>query len=70
MFSKYAKMNNFIIMTANLRSSYLVLRLAKQQKLDGMQIVKMTEWTNLTEVQKSEEVLFIDAYKQIEMAME
>ncbi|MBD7614391.1 AAA family ATPase [Klebsiella pneumoniae] len=70
MFSKYAKQNNFILMTANLRSSYLVLRLANLQKKQGMQIVRMTEWTNLTEVQKSEEGLFTRAYNDIEAAME
>jgi ABC-type lipoprotein export system ATPase subunit len=70
MFSKYAKNNNFILMTANLRSSYLVLRLANLQKKQGMQIVRMTEWTNLTEVQKSEEGLFTRAYNDIEEAME
>lgn len=30
----------------------------------------MTEWTNLTEVQKSEEGLFTRAYNDIEEAME
>lgn len=69
MFSKYAKQNNNIIMTANLRSSYLVLRLAKLQKENGMQIIKMTEWTNLSEVQKSEEDLFIRAYQEINEEM-
>ncbi len=69
MFSKYAQQNNYIVMTANLRSSYLVLRLAKLQKESGMQIIKMTEWTNLTEVQKSEEELFIRAYKDINEEM-
>jgi len=70
MFSKYVSRGNYILMTANLRSSYLVLRLADIQKKEKMQIVKMTEWTSLSQVQKSEESLFLDAYRQIEAAME
>ncbi|UCM50382.1 AAA family ATPase [Aeromonas caviae] len=69
MFSKFATEGNTIVMTANLRSSYLVLRLSELQKSKKMQIVRMTDWTKLTDVQKSEEELFYNAYKHIESAL-
>lgn len=69
MFSTFVKDGNSILMTANLRSSELVLRLAKLQKRRGMQIVKMTDWTDLSEVQQSEEKLFTNAYRDIEAAL-
>ena len=69
MFSSFAKSGNFILMTANLRSSELVLRLAEQQSNSGMQVVRMTEWAELTDVQKEEEALFTEAYLSIEEAL-
>lgn len=69
MFSKFAQAGNYILMTANLRSSKLVLRLAERQTSDRMQVVRMTEWAELTDVQKEEERLFVDAYKDIECAL-
>lgn len=68
MFSKFAETNR-ILMTANIRSSQLVLRLAGLQGKAGMQIVRMTDWTDLSEVQQSEEKLFSDAYQTIDAAM-
>ncbi|WP_218128226.1 AAA family ATPase [Rhodospira trueperi] len=69
MFSKFVAEGNRVLMTANLRSSQLVLRLAGLQKSDGMQVVRMTDWTDLSEVQRSEEALFIDAYNAIDGAL-
>jgi len=69
MFSKFVAEGNRILMTANLRSSQLVLRLAQLQKSAGMQVVRMTDWTDLSEVQQSEEALFTEAYKAIEAAL-
>lgn len=60
---------NRVLMTANLRSSQLVLRLAQLQKSAGMQIVRMTDWTDLSEVQQSEEALFTQAYDSIDAAL-
>jgi len=56
-------------MTANLRSSQLVIRLAELQHHAGMQIVRMTDWTDLSEVQQSEERLFLAAYDAIDAAL-
>ena len=69
MFSKFVVEGNRMLMTANLRSSQLVLRLAELQKSAGMQIVRMTDWTDLSEVQQSEEALFIQAYNSIDAAL-
>ena len=69
MFSKFVAEGNRLLMTANLRSSQLVLRLARLQKNTGMQIVRMTDWTDLTEVQQSEEALFTEAYDAINVAL-
>lgn len=69
MFSKFVGKGNRVLMTANLRSSQLVLRLAQLQKSTGMQVVRMTDWTDLSEVQQAEETLFSEAYDAIEAAL-
>lgn len=69
MFSKFATGGNAILMTANLRSSALLQRLAEMQKRDGMQIERMTDWTELSEVQLAEERLFAETYEEIERAL-
>lgn len=69
MFSKFVAEGNRVLMTANLRSSQLVLRLAGLQKSAGMQVVRMTDWTDLSKVQQSEEMLFTDAYSAIDAAL-
>ncbi len=70
MFSNFAKRGNSILMTANLRSSALLRRLARRQKRAGMQIERMTDWSELSEVQRQEEELFVLAYKEIEEALQ
>jgi energy-coupling factor transporter ATP-binding protein EcfA2 len=69
MFSKFVENGNALLMTANLRSSELVLRLAHLEKKEGMQVVRMTDWTELSEVQRSEEALFFSAYDAIDAAL-
>jgi predicted RNA-binding Zn ribbon-like protein len=69
MLSRFASSGNALLMTANLRSSALIIRLAELRKRAGMQIVKMTEWTDLSQVQLAEEHLFTEAYKAIETAL-
>jgi predicted ABC-type transport system involved in lysophospholipase L1 biosynthesis ATPase subunit len=70
MFAKFVDQGNRMLMTANLRSSELILRLARLQKHAGMEIVRMTRWTDLSEVQQSEEELFTKAYNDIETALQ
>ena len=57
-------------MTANLRSSALLRRLAERQKRVGMQVERMTDWNDLSEVQRAEEGLFDEAYEEIERALQ
>jgi hypothetical protein len=70
MFSNFAERGNFLLITANLRSSALLERLAGKQKRRGMQIERMTDWTDLSEVQQREEGLFAAAYESIEEALQ
>lgn len=70
MFSEFAARGNAILMTANLRSSALLRRLAERQKHAGMQIERMTDWTDLSEVQQAEEGLFAEAYEEIDRALQ
>lgn len=70
MLANFVEQGNRLLMTANLRSSELVLRLAALQKAQGMQIARMTDWTDLSEVQLSEEGLFTKAYEDIEAALQ
>ena len=69
MFSDFAERGNAIVMTANLRSSALLHRLADRRRRTGMQIERMTNWTDLSEVQQAEEELFEQAYEEIERAL-
>ena len=69
MFDTYARAGNSIVMTANLRSSKLIERLAERSGESGMQVVRMTDWTDLTDVQLAEEGLFKKAYEDIEKAL-
>jgi DNA repair exonuclease SbcCD ATPase subunit len=69
MLAIFASEGHQIIMTANLNSSKLLLALAHEHSKDGIQLVRMTDWAELSEVQQQEEGLFEEAYRQIEEAM-
>jgi AAA domain len=66
MFSQFAMARNQLIMTANVNTSQLLLRLAKRCRTENMKLVRMTDWTTLTDVQIEEESLFEEAYALIE----
>ncbi|MFI6160313.1 AAA family ATPase [Micromonospora haikouensis] len=66
MFSTYASAGNQLVMTANVNTSQLLRRLAKRCRAEGMKLVRMTEWTTLSDVQIQEEELFEEAYALIE----
>jgi DNA repair exonuclease SbcCD ATPase subunit len=70
MLAMFAEAGHRIIMTANLNSSQLLLALAHRCGRQGMTLVRMTDWAELSEVQKEEEELFNTAYRDIERAME
>lgn len=70
MFSDFVEGGNAILMTANLRSSAMLRRLAESQKKAGMQIERMTDWTDLSDVQRAEEELFTQAFEEIDRALQ
>ena len=70
MLAMFARAEHRIIMTANLNSSQLLLALAHQCGSDGMRLCLMTDWAELSEVQREEEPLFDDAYDRIKAAMQ
>ena len=69
MLAMFAGKGHQIIMTANLNSSQLLLNLAKQCGRDGIKLCRMTDWSELSEVQQEEEGLFNAAFRDIETAM-
>jgi energy-coupling factor transporter ATP-binding protein EcfA2 len=69
MFDSFVRGGNYIVMTANLRSSALLINLAKLSGREGMELIRMTDWTELTEVQAQEETRLDEAYAQIEKAL-
>jgi DNA repair exonuclease SbcCD ATPase subunit len=69
MFAQFVRDGFGIIMTANINTSRLLLSLAEQCGKKMMNLCRMTAWTELSEVQREEEDLFDEAFRQIEMAM-
>jgi hypothetical protein len=57
-------------MTANLNSSQLLLALARRCGQQHMQLVRMTDWAELSDVQKEESGLFELAYSEIVKALD
>lgn len=66
LFAKFVENGNHIVMTANINASNLLIRLAQRTKKNEMTLCRMTEWTDLSEVQVSEEKLFEQAFCRIE----
>ncbi len=69
MFGEFIEGGNRIIMTANINTSQLLTRLATRCKKSKMQLTRMTEWTNLSQVQVDEQELFEKAYSAIEYSL-
>lgn len=69
MFGRFVKAGHQLIMTANINSSQLLLKLAATCGSDLMVLMRMTDWTSLSDVQIEEEQLFDDAYARIEEAL-
>jgi ABC-type cobalamin transport system ATPase subunit len=65
MISLFAREGHGIIMTANINTSELLVRLASECGPDGMTLERMTTWASLSEVQEAEEKLFTQAYDRI-----
>jgi len=70
MFGQFVRSGGQLIMTANINTSQLLKRLASTCGHEQMALLRMTEWTSLSEVQSSEESLFDQAYADIESALE
>jgi hypothetical protein len=70
MFSKFAKGGFGLIMTANINTSKLLLRMASGCGPRLMTLERMTDWTTLSDVQAEEETMFAEAYEQIVGALE
>jgi DNA repair exonuclease SbcCD ATPase subunit len=69
MFARFATGNSQLIMTANINTSQLLIRLAKRCGFERMRLARMTEWTDLTAVQVEEEQIFNEAYEAIEESL-
>ena len=70
MLASFAGAGHQVVMTANVNTSKLLLALAQRCGHVRMSICKMTDWAELSEVQRDEEALFEEAYAAIEMALE
>jgi DNA repair exonuclease SbcCD ATPase subunit len=69
MLAEYALSGYQVIMTANINTSQLLIRLAAKCGHGGMKLVRMTPWVELSDVQIAEEGLFEEAFEKIEAAL-
>ncbi len=69
MFAEFVKRGHNIIMTANINTSQILLNLAGDCGRSKMILCRMTEWAELSDVQRAEEIRFEDAYNAIEKAL-
>ena len=65
MLAKFANDGNDIFMTSNINSSQMLLKLASSCEAGRMTLYRMTDWSELSEIQINEEKLFNDAYLRI-----
>ena len=70
MFAQFVKNGSHIIMTANINTSQLLSRLASRCGPSMMWLERMTDWSQLSDVQREEEKLFESAYETIESALQ
>jgi hypothetical protein len=66
MFAQYVEDSNRIVMTANLNASQLLRELARDCGHASMEVVRMIDWSDLSDVQAESEELFETAYAAIE----
>lgn len=69
MFASYATGASQLIMTANINTSQLLIRLAQRCGASRMRLARMTDWTDLTTVQIEEEKVFNAAFDAIEHSL-
>jgi DNA repair exonuclease SbcCD ATPase subunit len=69
MFAAFAKSGHPLVMTANINTSQLLLRMAEECGREHMSLVRMTDWTTLSDVQAEEEGRIRSAYAAVELAL-
>lgn len=69
MFAQFVRTGHDLIMTANINSSKLLRTLASTCGAEKMEIVQMTGWTELSDVQQNANKLFRDAFADIQSAL-
>ena len=70
MFADFARDGNQLVMTANINTSRLLQALATACGPDRMSIVRMMEWTQLSDVQTEGEELFDEALAELNAALQ
>lgn len=66
LFAEFVKRSNQIVMTANINASQMLKSLARECGHARMDLLRMTNWAPLSEVQATAEDLFDQAYEAIE----
>jgi DNA repair exonuclease SbcCD ATPase subunit len=69
MFARFVEGGHSMMMTANINSSQLLQKLARECGQKRMTLTRMTTWTDLSDVQVREDALFSSAYTTIEKAL-
>jgi len=69
MFALFVAQGAQMMVTANINTSQLLLRMAEACGEENMKLVRMTQWTVLSDVQADEEDLFDQAFGEIEAAL-
>lgn len=69
MFGSFVEDGHRVVMTANINTSQLLIELARRCGSDRMTLLRMTDWTTLSEVQLGAEGLFDTAFSAIERAL-
>ena len=66
MFADFVDKGYDVIMTANINTSQLLLKLAERCGKSKMRVERMTDWTILSQVQQEEQNIIEEAYEKIE----
>ena len=70
LFAEFVKRSNQIVMTANINASQMLKSLARECGHARMDLMRMTNWAPLSEVQATAEDLFDKAYEAIEAELD
>jgi hypothetical protein len=70
LFAEFVKRSNQIVMTANINASQMLRSLARECGHAHMDLMRMTDWAPLSEVQATAEDLFDQAYAAIEAQLD